>query len=149
MEMVLFIGIPGTGKSRFFREHFYESHVRINMDMLRTRHREELLLKACLEGKQRFVIDNTNVSREERARYISIAKADGFRVMGYYFSSRVAEALSRNATRTDASRLPNKAILGMAGRLKIPQRSEGFDDLRFVRICPDQGFVVEEWQDEV
>ena len=149
MEMVLFIGIPGTGKSRFFRERFYDSHVRINMDMLRTRHREELLLKACIEGKQRFVVDNTNVSKEERARYILATKTARFRVLGYYFSSRVAEALARNAARTGSSRVPDKAILGMAGRLEIPHRSEGFDDLRFVRICPDQGFLVEEWKDEV
>ena len=149
MEMILFIGIPATGKSRFFRERFYETHVRINMDMLQTRRREELLFNACIEGKQRFVVDNTNVMKEERIRYILPAKAAGFRIIGYYFSSRIAEALSRNAARTSANRVPAKALLGRAGRLEIPQRAEGFDELQFVRICAEHGFIVEDWKDEV
>ena len=149
MEMILFIGIPGSGKSRFFLEHFYDTHVRINMDMLRTRHRESLLFAACIEGKQRFVVDNTNMSSGERLRYISPAKAAGFRIVGYYFSSRVSEALERNAGRRGERRIPDKAVLGMAGRLEIPKMSEGFDELRYVRIDGERGFVVEEWKNEV
>src|SRR6476660_6211221 len=45
VEMVLFIGIPATGKSSFYRERFFRSHVRVNLDMLRTRHREQLLIR--------------------------------------------------------------------------------------------------------
>ena len=51
MEAVLFIGIQATGKSSFYLERFFRTHVRFNGDMLRTRHREELLVQACLEGK--------------------------------------------------------------------------------------------------
>ena len=54
MEMVLFIGIQATGKSAYYSEKFYRTHVRINGDMLETRHREDLLIRACLEGKTRF-----------------------------------------------------------------------------------------------
>ena len=50
MEAILFIGIQASGKSTFFAERFFKTHVRINLDMLRTRHREELLVKACLEA---------------------------------------------------------------------------------------------------
>jgi len=42
MEMVLFIGIPATGKSTFYKERFFRTHVRVNRDMLRTARREEL-----------------------------------------------------------------------------------------------------------
>ncbi len=55
MEAVLFIGIQATGKSSFYLERFSRTHVRINLDMLKTRHRETLLLKACLQGKIPFV----------------------------------------------------------------------------------------------
>ncbi len=30
------------------------------MDMLHTRHREAMLLRTCIEIKQRFVVDNTS-----------------------------------------------------------------------------------------
>ena len=34
MEAVIFIGIQGTGKSSFYREQFFHTHVRINSDLL-------------------------------------------------------------------------------------------------------------------
>ncbi len=43
MEMVLLIGIPATGKSSFCREKFFHTYVRLNLDMLGTRHREKLI----------------------------------------------------------------------------------------------------------
>ena len=39
MEMILLVGAPGAGKSTFARR-FHDSHLRINLDMLRTCHRE-------------------------------------------------------------------------------------------------------------
>jgi len=73
MEAIIFIGIQSTGKSTFFQQRLFASHVRINLDMLKTRNRERILLAACLEAKQPFVSDNTNLTREARAHYISQA----------------------------------------------------------------------------
>lgn len=149
MNAVLFIGIQATGKSRFFTERFFDSHIRVNLDMLKTRHREKLLLDACLAGKQPFVIDNTNPSRADRERYIVPARAAGFRVTGYYFQSVIADALARNARREGAARVPDKAIPGTAKRLELPNRLEGFDELFYVSISAGGGFDVKEWNDEV
>jgi predicted kinase len=148
MQAVILIGIQGSGKSTFCRERFFDTHVRINLDLLRTRHRETLLLRACLEGKQRFVIDNTNVAVGDRRRYIAAAKDAGFRVTGYYFRSRLEDALARNRRRTGDGRIPDIAVAGTYKRLKLPRLSEGFDRLYYVRIAEDGQFVVEEWQDE-
>ena len=116
--------------------------------MLRTRHRESVLLAACLEAKQSFVIDNTNPTREERAKYIEAARAAGFRVVGYYFSALLADALVRNAARPDAVRVPDAGVKATSAKLELPTRAEGFDELYFVRTGSG-GFVVEEWRDEV
>ena len=70
MEAIIFVGIQASGKSTFYRERFFDTHLRINLDMLKTRYREQLILRACIEAKQPFVVDNTNPSVEERARYI-------------------------------------------------------------------------------
>jgi hypothetical protein len=43
MERILFIGIQVMEKSTFYRERFFRTHVRVNLDMLGTRHREEWL----------------------------------------------------------------------------------------------------------
>ncbi len=144
MDVVLLIGIQASGKSTFFRERFFDTHVRLNLDMLRTRHRERLLFDACLQAKQSLVIDNTNASTAERAAYIGPARAAGFRVVGYYFRSVVAESVPRNAARTGAARIPERGIMGTAARLEQPSLDEGFDELYYVRL--EDGFVVEPWR---
>ena len=145
MELVLFVGIQATGKSSFYKERFYRTHLRLNLDMLRTRNREKILFEACIRALQPFVIDNTNVTKAERANYILPAKAAGFRVTGYFFRSRVAEALARNANRPEAERVPDKAIHGTSGRMELPCIGEGFDALNFVHLDESGQFSVEPW----
>jgi predicted kinase len=149
MECVIFIGMQATGKSTFYRERYFNTHIRINLDMLRTRHREQVLTKACIEARQPYVIDKTNPSIADRAKYIAPAKAAGFRVAGYYFASKLHEAMARNAGRTEAHRVPDKGLLGTHARLQLPTRGEGFDELFYVQIAADGAFSVEEWKDEI
>src|SRR5262249_29323443 len=114
-----------------------------------TRHREKRLLMTCIETSQPFVVDNTNPTRTEREVYIQAAKEAGFRVIGYYFQSRVEDCKGRNEQRPGTQQGPLRGILGTAGRMELPIRAEGFDDLFYVRIDEGGGFVIEEWKDEV
>lgn len=143
MQLVIFTGIQAAGKSTFFRERFFDTHIRINLDMLKTRHRERVLFDACLAAKQSVVVDNTNLTRQDRAVYAKPAAAAGFEVVGYYFRSVLAESLPRNASRGPAQQVPERGLVGAASRLEIPDPAEGFDALYYVKI--DDGFVVEPW----
>lgn len=145
MQAVIFIGIPASGKSTFYLQHFFSTHVRINLDMLKTRRREEVLLQACIQAKQPFVVDNTNVLREERARYILPAKAARFKICGYYFRSPLKDALHRNSQRAGKAQVPEKGILAKFGRMQPPTYEEGFDELYWVSIGPDDQFTVRPW----
>jgi hypothetical protein len=144
MEMVLFIGIQATGKSSFYLERFFRTHIRVNLDMLKTRHREDLVVKACLKGKTPFVVDKMNLTRADRAAYIGPAKAAGFRIHGYSFDSNLAGALQRNARRDAADHVPEAGLKGAREKLQLPSHSEGFDQLFSVRMDGQGGFVVEE-----
>jgi predicted kinase len=145
MEAVIFVGIQGSGKTTFYRERLFDTHVRISLDMLRTRWREQLLIQACLAAQQPFVIDNTNVLAAGRANYIALAKAAGFRVIGYYFQPQLREAIRRNAERPGAKAIPVKGVIGTYKRLQPPAAAEGFDELYSVRIGTDNEFLVEPW----
>jgi predicted kinase len=146
MQAIVFCGIQATGKSTFYKQFFFNSHIRISLDLLRTRHREQRLLDLCLETQARFVVDNTNPTVAERQRYILPARPAGYRVVGYYFQSIVQEALIRNRARPYPEQVPDKGVFGTRARLEVPSFSEGFDELNFVRIASDGTFVVELWQ---
>lgn len=140
MEAILFIGIQGAGKSTFYREHFFDTHVRISLDLLRTRNREQRLLTFCLETGQRFVVDKTNTTIVERARYIAAARAAGFKVIGYFFEPDPQGSFERNRQR--ARQVPAAGLFGTLKRLERPVLDEGFDELYRVVLTPDGGFAV-------
>jgi predicted kinase len=149
VDAIIFIGIQATGKSAFYQQRFADTHIRINLDMLKTRRRERILLAACLEAKQPFVVDNTNVTRESRAEYISLAKASRFRVIGYYFKSALQSAIERNDRRSGKARIPPRGIVATHRKLEPPSYDEGFDQLFYVEIGDDGAFIVRDWSDEV
>jgi len=149
MEVIIFIGAQATGKSTFYRERFFKTHLRVNLDMLRTRHREQRLVATCLETGQPFVVDNTNPELKDRTRYIEPARRAGFRIVGYYFQSRLSDAAGRNEMREPDERIPEIGLRGTHARLKLPSIEEGFDALFYVRLQEPAGFIIEEWIGEV
>jgi predicted kinase len=148
MEAVIFCGIQASGKSSFFKAHFFRTHVRLSLDLLRTRHREKLFLTTCLNSGQRFVVDNTNPTRADRAVYIHAARQKSFRILGYYFASGAEDALARNGLREKMERVPDKGILATLAKLERPSPDEGFDALFHVNL-DREAFVVSEWQNEI
>ncbi|WP_036485638.1 AAA family ATPase [Myxosarcina sp. GI1] len=149
MQAIVFIGIQASGKSTFYSQRFFQTHVRINLDMLKTRHREKRLLETCLEIAQPFVVDNTNPTPEERKRYIEPAKERGFKIIGYYFESKIADSIRRDRNRPPKQQIPEKGIRGTYARLIIPIYAEGFDELYYVRLLPEREFIVEKWVSKI
>ncbi len=147
MEAVILVGLPAAGKSTFYQQRFFHTHIRINLDMLKTRHRERRLLHACIEMKQPFVVDNTNPEVATRGIYIGAAQEAGFRVAGYYFQADIVECRQRNEQRTSRARVPPPAIRNVHNRMQVPTYAEGFDMLYLVQIESQGEFVVTEWPD--
>ncbi|GHA59606.1 AAA family ATPase [Pontibacter akesuensis] len=142
MQAIIFCGIQASGKSTYYKEHFFNSHVRISMDLLRTRNRESLFLEACLRSNMRFVVDNTNPTAEERAKYIHLAKAAKYEVLGFYFEANSTEAVARNSLRSGRFKVPDKAIYGTHKKLQPPTLAEGYDALYLVRLLPNGHYQV-------
>ncbi len=148
MQAIIFIGIQATGKSTFYKTHFFNSHIRISLDLLNTRNKESRFLETCMATHSKFVVDNTNPTRLDREKYIAMARANNYTITGYYFSSSINEALERNAQRTGKEKVPDAGIRGGYAKLEIPQMDEGFDELYFVKTT-ESGFTVESWKNEV
>jgi predicted kinase len=148
METIIFCGIQATGKTTFFKEHFFKTHIRISLDQLNTRNKEQKFIETCISTQQAFVIDNTNPKREDRAKYIVIAQANKFKVIGYYFQSKLNEALNRNNGRLGKEKIAEVGIKGTFNKLELPSWEEGFDELYYVTI-ENNTFIIKEWNDEI
>lgn len=129
--VIILMGLPASGKSTFYRQVLApQGLAHINLDTLRTRNRELLQIQEYLNNRVSFAVDNTNTLPQERARYIELAKAAGYRIEGYFLRSRVQECIRNNEARE--RRVPVAAIAAMSARLVLPSKIEGFDALYFV-----------------
>lgn len=149
MEVVIFTGLQGAGKSSFYRARLASSHVLVSKDLLRNNRRparrQHRLIEEALSAGQSVAVDNTNPTAADRAELIELGRRHGATVIGYYFESRLEDCLHRNRLRTGKERVPDVALVTVARKLELPGYSEGFDRLFYVRLTPEQQFEVLEW----
>lgn len=142
--IAIMIGIQGSGKSTFCRQ-MLSGFVRINLDTLKTRNREQQLLNDCIAAEQNIVIDNTNPTKADRARYIAAAKENGYRVIGYFMQSKLRECIAHNDLCEGKAKIPATAIAATSNKLEMPSINEGFDELYFV-ANDGKTMTVSEWR---
>jgi predicted kinase len=152
MELVLFIGLQGSGKSSFYRERFAATHVHVSKDLWPNARKREarqrrLIAQALAEGRP-VVVDNTNPRMEDREPLIAIGREHGARVVGYAFESDLEACLARNARRVGRARVGDKALHITSRNLRWPSYAEGFDELFHVRLDPEGGFHVRKWRED-
>lgn len=131
--VVIMMGVQGSGKSTFFADYLAGEFVRVNLDTLKTRNRERLLIEECLSEGKSYAVDNTNPTRADRERYIPVARAAGYHVIGYRMLASVETCLVRNSGREGKARVPDVAIYATAHKFEEPSFDEGFDELYLVR----------------
>ena len=147
-ECVILIGLPGAGKTTFYRQNFAATHRHVSKDLWpnaagRDARQRRALIETLAEGAS-LVVDNTNPSIAERAAIIAVARQQGARIVGYFLDVTTRQAVARNAERTGPQKVPNVAIFTVAKRLEPPTRAEGFDELYRVTLTPDRTFTVAE-----
>jgi predicted kinase len=144
VECAILIGLPGAGKSTFYRERLAPTHAHVSKDLFpharNKQARQDALLNETLGAGRSVAVDNTNVSPAERAPIIAIARAHGARTVGYYIEASTREAVARNERREGRARVPKVAIFASAKRLSPPALDEGFDAIYRFRVLPDGRF---------
>jgi len=143
--VVLAIGLPGSGKSSWFKRNNISP---LSTDMLRsllfddaTEQRFQDLVFSNLRSmlKARLIarrpmnyVDATNLTPQERHSWIKLAKDFGYEVQAVYFDVPAEVCLERNQKR---ERKVDEAILRrMADKLKAPTFNEGFTKITVVKV---------------
>ena len=153
MELVVFVGLQGSGKSGFFSSRFAGTHVHVSKDLFprSARHKPERQLRQveqALATGRSVVVDNTNPRRADRAALVELGRRYGARVVAVHFLASVGEALGRIGIADLASvgqgkaRVPDVAICTTARRLEPPAPEEGFDEVIRVRLG-EEDFAME------
>jgi predicted kinase len=143
--VVLAIGLPGSGKSSWFKRH---NITPLSSDLLRallfddpTEQRFQDLVFSNLRSmlKARLIarrpmnyVDATNLSPHERNGWIKLARDYGYEVQAVFFDVPVEVCLERNHRRE--RKVPEDAMRRMAGKLKQPTFEEGFSKITVVRV---------------
>jgi predicted kinase len=136
LELILFVGLPGAGKTTYYRAHFAATHAHVSKDLManarRRDGRQEREIEAALAGGRSVVVDNTNPSLEARAPLIELGRRHGARIVAVYFETDVRTAIMRNRQREGKARVPDVAIFATKKKLVPPTLEEGFDAVRTV-----------------
>jgi predicted kinase len=136
LELIVFVGLPGAGKTTYYRANFAATHAHVSKDLLpnarRRDDRQERDIEAALASGKSVVVDNTNPSIDVRAPLIALGRRHGARIVAVYFETDVRTAIMRNRRREGKARVPDVAIFATKKKLVVPTIEEGFDEVRVI-----------------
>ncbi len=148
-NVVLAIGLPGSGKSSWFRRRGITP---LSSDLLRTllfdniaeqRYQDLVfstlrsLLRARLIARMPWnYVDATNLSPKERRGWIKMAHEFGYEMHAVYFDVPLEVCQERNRRRQRI--VPDDVMQRMATKLRPPTFEEGFSKITVVRVKRSQ-----------
>lgn len=134
------IGVQGSGKSTFCKKYLSDYEY-VNLDTLKSRDKEEKLVKKLYREGKSFVVDNTNRLKSDRERYIPMAIAKDYKIVGYYFEPDLKACLRRNKNRS--RKVPENVIREYYNIVlnNRPTYDEGFDEIYTV-INNDMDMII-------
>ncbi len=143
--VVLAIGLPGSGKSSWFKRRGVTP---LSSDLLRTLLFDNIteqkyqdlvfgtlrsLLRARLIARMPWnYVDATNLSPRERAGWIKMAKEFGYEAHAVFFDVPLEVCKDRNMRR--ARVVPDEVMNRFAEKLRPPTFEEGFSKIIVVRV---------------
>jgi len=135
MELVILVGLPGSGKTSFFQSRFASTHAHVSKDLMHRGARQLALIEEALRSGRSVVVDNTSPRVADRAPLVAAGRRHGAMIVGYLLDTARAECLQRNRRREGRARVPDVAVHVAAVRMQPPTLDEGFDELYRVRAA--------------
>ncbi|KAK3706743.1 DNA kinase/phosphatase Pnk1 [Vermiconidia calcicola] len=140
LDLVLFCGSPGAGKSTFYWQHMQAlGYERVNQDTLKSRDKcMKIATKHIEDDRKSVVVDNTNADIETRAAWIALSRRLKVPVRLIHFTASAKLCEHNDTVRAlcgdlmnpeKRMMLPKVAFTGFASRYREPKVEEGFQDI--------------------
>jgi predicted kinase len=137
-ELIVLIGMPGSGKSTYYRK-FHSDAVRISQDDQGKEGHFQAFCDAIDLGKEKILIDRCNFNRSQRKKYVGPARAAGYKITMVIFQTSYEECISRIQSRQDHPNLHadldemkiRDIVAFFRDAMKEPTEDE-YDDLVYV-----------------
>ncbi|KAI4747186.1 PNK3P-domain-containing protein [Aureobasidium sp. EXF-12298] len=141
LELVIFCGSPGAGKSTWFKENLKPlGYERVNQDLLKSRERCLKVARELLEDGKSVAVDNTNADVKAREYWTDLAKSLEIPIRCVHFTAPSKLCEHNDAFRSIGGQklemnpesrimLPRQAFTGFAARYSPPTLDEGFVDI--------------------
>ena len=127
MEVVMMIGIAGSGKTTLCQKLFPQ-HIRISLDEIgrkKGRKREYKIIEQHLQKGNSIVVDDTNLTQYVRRAVILRAKKYGSRITAVFLDYPMDRIRAQNFNRK--RKVPGHVLERMRNELEPPSYDEGFD----------------------
>ncbi|XP_050305522.1 uncharacterized protein F21D5.5 [Anthonomus grandis grandis] len=134
LNVILMVGGPGSGKSTFVKQMLVpKGYAYVNRDILGSWQKCVKAMEENLAKNQNVVIDNTNVDKETRQRFIEPAKKLGADVRCFIMETTIDQMRHNNKFRemTDKSHAVVSDIIIYSYRKnhQVPEMSEGYSQI--------------------
>jgi len=152
MELIIMVGLPGSGKSTYVKEH-YRNYFVVSADsirgMLRPYHTwdfdndddivintSHFLLRKLLERNKSCVVDETCIYRRYREFYIKLAHEFNYHVKGIWLDVNPDICIRRRTRDTRGiDAIKRKQLIYLFNqKFEPPSIDEGFNELSIVKI---------------
>ncbi|KAH9896378.1 PNK3P-domain-containing protein [Xylariomycetidae sp. FL2044] len=138
VDIVVFCGPPGAGKSTFYWDHLKPlGYERVNQDTLKTRAKCLTVAADLLESGRSIAIDNTNRNVDVRKDWVDLAQKYFVPIRCVWFKipkavcehNELVRAMNKSMNPESRTALPGMAFNGFFKDFKEPKVKEGFQDI--------------------
>ena len=134
-ELVIMIGCPGSGKSRFAKK-YYKSYRLISQDQLKSKSKCLKLCQKIMEEGDSIIIDNTNPDKKTRKLYIDLALQNKYTIKCYWM--QVDKLLGKHLNyirfkkNEEHGLVPDIAYNVYFKRFEKPSEDELFNEIKII-----------------